>query len=270
MTVKEIIESGLLEVYVLGNATAEEVSRVNELCSKHPELIQEIENIELALINYSSASAGKLSPALKDKISAKLEFSNEKAGSSETPAKVISLNDNRLKLYRFGLAASLLLFVTSLTYNILLQNRVTSLNNELAELSSSQSRMAQQFEIQKASYDQMENELAIVTNPKMKKVVLQGMNSMTNHSAAIHWNTETKEVYFNAGAMSAPQGKQYQLWAIVDGKPLDAGMIDMTDSSTVFQKMKTIPAAQAFAVTIENVGGSAAPTLETMCLLGNV
>jgi hypothetical protein len=42
------------------------------------------------------------------------------------------------------------------------------------------------------------------------------------------------------------------------------------NGSTFFQKMKTITSAQAFAVTIENMGGSVAPTLETMCLLGNV
>jgi anti-sigma-K factor RskA len=69
--------------------------------------------------------------------------------------------------------------------------------------------------------------------------------------------------------MTPPAGKQYQLWAIVDGKPVDAGMIDL-NQPIVFQQMKTINSAQAFAVTIENVGGSATPSLETMCLLGNV
>lgn len=267
MNTREIIESGLLESYVLGTATPEEVKLVNDYCVKHPELLKEIEMIEQGLINFSSGIGNKLSPDLKNKIASRLEFKEQDAASVEP--KIIGLSDSRLKLYRFGLAASLLLFVTSLGYNVLLQNKVSDLNTELAIMNDNNSRMAQEFDIQRTSFKQVQSELAIMANPKMKKVALQGMNSLANQSAAIHWNTETKEVYFNAGAMTPPQGKQYQLWAIVDGKPVDAGMIDFTESD-VFQKMKTIPSAQAFAVTIENVGGSAAPSLETMCLLGNV
>lgn len=265
MNVKEIIESGLLEAYVLGNASADEVAQVNRLCAQYPELLTEIEAIERTLIDLSAQQVGELPGELKEKIEAQLNVPR-----SPEAAKVVPLKkDKRIRLYRFGLAASLLLFVTSVVYNVRLQNKVEDLNMEVAALSSSQSFMAQEMQIQKASYSRVENELAIASDPKMKKVALKGMNSLTDHMAVIHWNTETKEVYFNAGAMTAPQGKQYQLWAIVDGKPVDAGMIDAAGAA-VFQKMKTIPSAQAFAVTIEKVGGNSTPSLETMCLLGNV
>ena len=46
MNVKDIIESGLLEAYVLGNATSEEAAQVTALCSQHPELQEEVERIE--------------------------------------------------------------------------------------------------------------------------------------------------------------------------------------------------------------------------------
>ena len=35
-------------------------------------------------------------------------------------------------------------------------------------------------------------------------------------------------------------------------------------------KMKNIPKAQAFAITLEKAGGSAAPTLEQLFVMGNV
>jgi anti-sigma-K factor RskA len=265
LNLQEIIESGLLESYVLGTATPEEVTLVNDLCKKHPELEKEIEAIEATIISASAATVKPLSPDIKNKIASKLKFEKE----NQDEAKVVEISDNRIKLYRFAIAATLLLFFTSVAYNFLLQNKVDSLNTELAIIYTNNSRMAQEFDIQRTSYNKMLSELAILTNPKMKKVALQGMNSMLNQSAAIHWNTETKEVFFNAGNMTPPAGKQYQLWAIVDGKPVDAGMIDL-NQPIVFQQMKTINSAQAFAVTIENVGGSATPSLETMCLLGNV
>lgn len=265
MTAKEIIESGLLEAYVLGNATADEVAQVNRFCQQYPELIAEIEAIERTLMDHAASQVDEVPAGLKNRIEAQLNLPK----SPEAPKVLPLKKDKRIRLYRFGLAASLLLFVSSLVYNVRLQTKVDNLNMEIAALSSSQSYMAQEMQIQKASYDRMETELAIAGNPKMKKVALNGMNSLANHMAVIHWNTETKEVYFNAGVMAAPQGKQYQLWAIVDGKPVDAGMID-ADGTDIFQKMKTIPSAQAFAVTIEKVGGSETPSLETMCLLGNV
>jgi anti-sigma-K factor RskA len=64
-----------------------------------------------------------------------------------------------------------------------------------------------------------------------------------------------------------PAGKQYQLWAIVDGKPVDAGMIGDCEGLC---KMKVIDHAEAFAVTLENAGGSPAPTLTAMFVLGKV
>ena len=44
----------------------------------------------------------------------------------------------------------------------------------------------------------------------------------------------------------------------------------MSSGVLVFQKMKSVKGATAFAVTIENAGGSQVPSMETMCLLGNV
>jgi hypothetical protein len=44
-------------------------------------------------------------------------------------------------------------------------------------------------------------------------------------------------------------GKQYQLWAIVDGKPVDAGIISLQKEIYKIQKMKSFGSAQAFAIT---------------------
>ena len=84
----------------------------------------------------------------------------------------------------------------------------------------------------------------------------------------LYWDGATGDVYVNLNTMpAAPPGKQYQLWAIVDGKPVDAGMYD-NNSSIALHKMKTIPKAEMFAVTIENAGGSPTPTLDQMVVAG--
>jgi anti-sigma-K factor RskA len=267
LNIDELISSGLLESYVLGTTTARETAMIQKLCKKHPELEKEIEQIEESFVRLSSGIAPRLNPGLKDKISSALAF------ESNSGAKIIPLESNteKLRLYKFGIAASLLLFATSLVYNILLQQRVSSMHDELAQLNAAKSYMAQEMGIQQASLNNMNEQLHVIANPYVKTVALKGMNSMEKKKAMIHWNTETNDVYFNASTLpESPKGMQYQLWAMVNGKPVDAGMIDMKDTSSVFQKMKSIKGAQAFAVTIEKMGGNPAPTMEMMVLIGNV
>jgi anti-sigma-K factor RskA len=265
---QELISSGLLESFVLGQTSADETALVQRLSKQHPEVLREIESIEQSLIKFSEGIAPPPSPGLKEKIGSRLEF--RKSGE----AKVIRTHEssqNKLRLYRFGIAASLLLFTTSLFYNIMLQTQVRSMNNELAALSRSRSVLADEMKIQQASMKKMDNELKVLADPMVKTIALNGMNSLNKMSAMVHWNTKTMEVYFNASDLpNSPPEKQYQLWAIVDGKPVDAGMIDMAAPTSVFQKMKSIEGAQAFAVTIEKMGGSPVPTMDAMCFLGKV
>jgi anti-sigma-K factor RskA len=60
-----------------------------------------------------------------------------------------------------------------------------------------------------------------------------------------------------------PSDAQYQLWALIDGKPADLGVFN-TPKDKVFLKMKNTQKADAFAITIEKKGGSVSPTLVKM------
>ena len=269
MNVEQIISSGLLESYVLGITTDEETLLVQEMCAKHPELNKEIESIETLLMSYSAHNAPSLNNDIKDEITARLSFSEDT--SSQAP--VIPINTQpaaKTGFYKVAIAASVLLLISSGVYIFSLQQKLSDLHSQLAELNTSKSFLANEMTVQQASIEKLATNFNIVSDPGMKAIPLSGMNSLVSKSAMVHWNPQTQELYFNASALpQSPKSKQYQLWAIVDGKPVDAGVIDRADG-VVFQKMKLIAGAKAFAVTIENMGGSASPTIDTMCLLGNV
>lgn len=266
MSVNEIISSGLLESYVLGTASADETAMVRELCLKYPELLKEIESIEEALINYASKNTAPLNSALKETLQSTLFNDQANQGGKVIP---IQAPGPSLKAYKFGIAASVLLLLGSSAYIFNLHQKLDKLNLEILALNASRNVMADELKVQRASFTDINNKFNIVSNPKVKTIALNGMNSLTGKGALVHWNPETSELYFNAPSLPSPTNKQYQLWAIVDGKPVDAGVIDLQNSAA-FQKMKQIRGAQAFAVTIETIGGSASPSLDTMCLLGNV
>lgn len=269
MTVEQIISSGLLESYVLGMTTEEEASMVRELCVKHPELLKEIGLIEESLIGLAPQNTPPLRKDLKQSIASQLGFSEEKPESAVIPLNA-SAAGNNLNFYRFSIAAGVALLIACGMYIYSLQNRIADIENRLADASASKTMLSVEMEAQKESMNKLAANFRIVSDPGMKAIPLSGMNSLASRSAMVHWNPSTQELYFNATALPpSPDSKQYQLWAIVDGKPVDAGVIDL-QNGVAFQKMKLVAGAKAFAVTIENTGGSPSPSLDTMCLLGNV
>jgi len=65
---------------------------------------------------------------------------------------------------------------------------------------------------------------------------------------------------------------EYQLWAMVNGKPVSLGVFGKSDSTSneALVKMPAIQEAQAFAVTIEPMGGSINPTMDKLSVMGGV
>ena len=87
--------------------------------------------------------------------------------------------------------------------------------------------------------------------------------------ATVYWSASKNATYLAIRNLPEPPAdKQYQLWAIVDKKPVDAGVFEYNLSE--IQSMKVFEEAQAFAVTLEPEGGSKSPTLEKMYVLGTL
>jgi anti-sigma-K factor RskA len=107
-------------------------------------------------------------------------------------------------------------------------------------------------------------------DPNFKRVVMTGTPNSPQSLASVYWNENSKEVYLSIQNMKElARENQYQLWAIIDGKPVDAGVFDGNMAGLL--KMKEIGAgAVTFAVTIESRGGKPSPSLQTMQVAGNV
>jgi anti-sigma-K factor RskA len=104
----------------------------------------------------------------------------------------------------------------------------------------------------------------------MQTVTMPGTKSFPSSLATVYWNKSSKQVFLLANNLPQPAaGKQYQLWAIVDGKPVDMGVFDSnTGTADLLQKMKSVDNAEMFAITLENKGGSPVPTMDQMYVAG--
>ena len=266
MNTKDYISSGILETFVLGLCSENEAYQVLEFAAKYPEIQAEIERIEKDLISYSASASPEIHDSIKENILNEI--------SDDTKVIPIAIVDNfnpdsgRL---RFLIAASVALLVLSMAANFFLYRQWQGVSNQLSEVQSQSDLLAEQMQIQQAAYSTSQQELAVMMEPGMKSIMLKGMNPAPDAMAMVFYNETSKDVYFQVRSLPEPAAdKQYQLWAIVDGVPVDAGVFDMDQSLSNMVKMKQIPNAKAFAVTLEKKGGSPVPTLEAMYLLGEV
>jgi len=149
-------------------------------------------------------------------------------------------------------------------------NKWKRTESNLADLVAQNQQMAKDYNTVNQRIEGIEKELKITNNPAFNRVVMKGTPNAPTSLASVYWNESTKEVYLSIQDMKAlAQENQYQLWAIIDGKPVDAGVFDSNFTGLI--KMKDIQSgAVTFAVTIEPRGGKASPTLETMQVAGNV
>jgi mannose-6-phosphate isomerase-like protein (cupin superfamily) len=99
MNVSEYIQSGILEMYVLGIATPEETKEVDEMAAKHPEIRSEIETISKDIELYAEMHAVKPSPTIKPFLMASIDYS-ERIKNGETPSFPPELNkDSKITDY---------------------------------------------------------------------------------------------------------------------------------------------------------------------------
>lgn len=278
MDIKAYISSGIIESYVLGLASEEEVSILNCIRKNNVEVEQAIAEAEIALEELADSQATEMPMQLKqviwDKLNAENLIPNEEIELTE-PNDVLSEHINEqismernkaivpLISYRWAIAASLLLAI-SIGANIFLYQRNGDNENQLDQkislLHKQQSKLAV-----------LQEKWNLVQNPAIKTIPLKGVENKPDYRALVFWDQASKAVYLSLEHMpAAPKGKQYQLWAMVDGKPVNAGVFPLDANEDITSKMLDIPAAQAFAITLEDEGGKDAPTLSALCVMGSI
>jgi anti-sigma-K factor RskA len=282
MNIAEYISSGILEQYVSGTASAQEMQEVECMSHIYPEIKLEIVSMQKALEAMAMAEAKAPPVFLKNKILTALKELNNETTIAANNAKVPALASIELakptiekstgKIFNFSsyqlkYAASVLLIVTAGLgiYSLASKSTLNEKDSQLAALMID-------LQEHKKSLAEKNAQLAIVSDINFKPTLLKGIETKSLESAAIiYWNKASQEVYIAVASLPKPaDNMQYQLWAIADGKPVDMGMIDELNIKAAFQKMKTIGNAQAFAITLEKKGGVASPTLSEMYVMGGV
>ena len=117
MKAKELIESGLLELYVLGQCTDEE-TRIVEAHLDNDAVSAELQEIEESMLTIADHAAINPSPSLRSKIfdAIDAEEGNSTARSSKD-TKVVSMKPEKATATQWWLRAAVIALLVSLGAN---------------------------------------------------------------------------------------------------------------------------------------------------------
>jgi anti-sigma-K factor RskA len=265
VNVKEYIASGIIESYVLGIATEQERLEFEALCTTHPEIAEARNAFELALEQQLLGDSRQAPAALKGQINDRLlQLTQSPTGDDgeqeRTPVR-------RINAWKWVAAASLILLAGSIYWGYTNQSKVQQLQAENSSLKSQGNQSS-------TEYARLQQEMDMARKPGMKLAALKGTSHAPGAMATIYWDTASasRDVYLMVNNLPQPAtDRQYQLWALLNGQPIDLGVLDMNiPQQHLLIKMQHVDQAQAFAITLEPKGGSAQPSMDSMFVMGNL
>ncbi|HEY0654010.1 MAG TPA: anti-sigma factor [Chryseosolibacter sp.] len=265
MNINDYISSGILEAFALGELSQAERAEVEKHLAAHPQLREELARVEEAQEALLMHAAVRPSPSVKENLMGRIPTSQPL-----TESRVVEMQATSASLWKFAAAASITIAVVASYLAFSYHSKWKETQSDLATLIAQNKQVAQDYNQVNQRLDRLENDMRVMDNPKFQRVVMTGTSNAPEAMASVYWNENTREVYLSLQNMKElARENQYQLWAIIDGKPVDAGVFDGNFSG--LHKMKDVAqGAVLFAVTVEPRGGKPSPTMETMQVKGEV
>ncbi|MEE9374328.1 MAG: anti-sigma factor [Saprospiraceae bacterium] len=253
MDLKDIRESGLLELYLIGAGSDEERKIVETAIEKYPELSKDINTISKSLEKFANIHGVTPSADLKGKILKSIESSSIKSPISQTKTPNSVSNPVRTLL---GLAAVMLGILC-----FFLNNKIGNLNQDLQKIETECDSISQLSTIQYAFIENLQN-------PDNQIIKLVATDNYQETQLFLVYNDVNQKNYLQIQNLPTIASNQsFQLWSL---KPNQAP-IPLTvfqGSEGVFIPVDYEDGTATYAITIEPFGGQKSPTLEH--LIGTV
>lgn len=257
--IQTYIDSGILVEYALGLCTTEQNKEILEKLNLYPELQNELRQIEDSLEFFAKQYAKPLPDYLKDQIISRIEQEKTVNYSKKVKGKNI-LN------YLLILTSAALLLTC-----LYLWNQQNQLRRNFSDMSIEFKELRKLYHSDSIELLDCNQKLKEMLSSNGQRVLLKGTPKSPQSFATVYYDTLSQWAVLNIVDLPpTPPQKQYQLWAIVSGTPLDLGVFDHTTHQSAYKEIKFVPHAQAFAITLEDYGGKASPSMDQMYVLGSL
>ncbi|MFD2933472.1 anti-sigma factor [Spirosoma flavum] len=269
MNVTEYIASGILESYVMGAVSDQERREVECLSSIYPDIRRELDQLSEVLESYALLHSVEPPASVKTKLLDQLDFGRPVQETIVRPMPVDTTSSPTFRV-TWIVAASMGLLLLLFSFFLLSQLRTNQ--KTMASIRTDNSKMQTEVRQLRDQKTQTDQALAVLRQPGTRTLELRGNEKAPQGNMLVFWNSQTHQVAVQVQSLPPlPADKQYQLWSMVGGKPVDAGVFDSSTAPDMVQRLnRSVNRADAFAVTVEKRGGSPTPTLSTLLALAPV
>lgn len=304
MDVQRYISSGILESYVFGMLPETEQTEVETAVLQYPDVKAAVNSLQLDKERFVQLYAVPPPAGIKERLTEIIRQENTQEGNKQLPEELrapLATNGSAKKastkqatgkqtpvkqlpaakksadrIWKYATAAIVILLLGSVIMNFFFFRKSTDYKSRYKELIATKEKLeadkAQQALTSLKESNPVPAEPDPLSNPDFKWTRMQGSGEFAGKSVSVGWNARTQAVYLQAKLMPVPPaGKQFQLWAIVNKKLVDAGVFDAgANVSEQLQQMKAVAVAQGFAITLERKGGSTEPSMDHVCLSAKI
>ncbi len=255
MSREEILESGLIEQYVLGLMNPDEIAELESYFERFPDLIEYRQAIEQTMEKIAFDNAIEPPPDVKAKIMNEI---NTLSGITTQFDIKTTKNSNRWLTPLLAVGA-----LTAILFGYLYFDMLSSYHN----LKSDYSTLFANCEEANRIIEKQEAHMAFINNPNTQAVILSGTALSPNSSMLVHWNKVEQIASMNFSNLPpAPAGKTYQLWADIDGEMVDMGILNFENND--MPQIPFMANATSLNVTLEKAGGADHPDVSQLFVNG--
>ena len=252
MDINSYITSGIIEMYVMDLCTPEERRELEQLRNQYPKLNEAVLQFEATLENNLSANITLPGEKVDEKILQSLR---------SLPASVVDINARQHKIkitnwFQLVAVAAAVLLLISCIINYVLYKKI----NEQGLVLIAKEKFSP---LPVADYN-------ILKQPTITPVAMYGVAPHSICRCTMFWDKKTGKAYIMIHHLPPSSGSNYQLWAMVNDKPVSVGIINDKIRDRFIEVQNVPQGATAFTVTLEKIGGSTTPTEEETYLSGKI
>ena len=252
----EILESGLLEQYVLGLTTEKETGLVRNYIAKFPELKEHLNIMERAMENIALKHAIVPPEELKQHTLKKIQ---------ESGSIGLKPNNNKWK-WMTGIAASAFIVATFML--ITMNNKINNIQREMNDNNQQYSLLNNDCNLIKDDFKKNQQLLSLFMNENVDAINLKGNDFSSGSEIIVFWGSQkdNADLYIK-NIPAPPEDHIYQLWGDVDGVMMSLGIFS-NDKEIV--KIKYLENTESLNVTIEEMDGSDHPNVSRLIMSSKV
>ena len=271
MEKEKFLASGLLEQYALGLTSAEEANLVEHFVENYPDIRKKLQALQEAVEKYASEYAVPPPRRLKKRILSEIladelpETDMEREPPILQQSSVVSqLRFSKSKY--LGLVGAIFISIVLILILLWRQQQLKASNRALlGELHTYQT----QYTNLKKEETLAEKIFNYIENGNADVIHLRGTHIAKDAHAVVYWNEGEQKAHVKLVKMPAiPAGKQFQVWAQVNGRMINAGLLDNAGSG--LQPIKYIMDTDSLDITVEPLGGSAYPSVRLLVANGEI